>query len=122
HHGLFMQPKRVVNEKNPTVDSPEATGQTPDQIALNVAKVPDDLLISVADPKADDAYPIATYPCILVPKKPHSGKMARTMGARLRWCLTKGQEVSNALDYVKLPKKIQEKVLARVGELFPTSG
>jgi phosphate transport system substrate-binding protein len=121
HHGEFVQPKRVVDKKNPTEDGPDLPDATPDQIALNVDKVPDNLLISVADPKAENAYPIATYTWMLVPRESDSEKIARGLGAMLRWCLTKGQEISNDLDYVPLPAKIREKVLARVGELFPAS-
>jgi phosphate transport system substrate-binding protein len=124
-HGEFVHPKRVVDPSNATLDTSEGKlegGLTPDQIALGSAKLPKDFLISVPDPAAKNAYPIATYTWMLVLKKQRDEKVARALGEMLVWGLTQGQKISDQLDYVPLPEAITTEVLAAVRAAFPNAG
>src|SRR5262249_24542988 len=59
--GEFAHPKRLVDPNNPTLQTSGGEsegGPTPDQIALASAKLPDNFLISVANPTVAGAYPI----------------------------------------------------------------
>src|SRR5262249_53702155 len=117
-HGHFVQPKRVVDPNDPSALPPAATshghegGPTPDVIALASAKMRPALLLSAADPKAPDAYPIATYTWMLLLKEYHSEKVRRALGMMLEWGLTEGQKRSEQLDYVPLPEAVVKAALA----------
>jgi phosphate transport system substrate-binding protein len=121
-HGEFAQPKRIVDKSNPSREGPgvKLNGSlTPDQIALQSAKLPKNFLISVSDPATENAYPIATYTWMLVLKEQANEKVARALGEMLVWGLTDGQKISDELDYVPLPASISKEVLAAVRQAFP---
>jgi len=125
-HGEFVQPKRVVDAKNPTLYAPESVmKETPDVIALATAKPKDDarsgteFLFSVADPKVANAYPIATYTWLLLLGKYSDEKTSRGLGLMLRWCLGEGQKLSEQLDYVPLPVTVVQNVSQVVDATFP---
>jgi phosphate transport system substrate-binding protein len=124
-HGEFVHPKRVVDPHHPALDVSESKlegGLTPDQIALSSAKLPKDFLISVPDPAAKDAYPIATDTWMLVTRQQRDEKVARALGDMLACGLTQGQKISDQLDYVPLPEAITKEVRAAVRAAFPGAG
>lgn len=76
-----------------------------------------DVRVSITDAPGKDAYPICSFTYLLIPKKiPDPQKLAAIKGF-LRWMMTDGQGMVEALDYARLPKAvvgIEEKALAQV--------
>lgn len=89
------------------------------QAALEGAKLPDNLRVWITDPEGKDAYPIVTYTWILCFKKYADAKVAQTLKAVLKYCLTDGQSMSAELGYVPLPEKVASKVLQALDQIEP---
>jgi phosphate transport system substrate-binding protein len=87
------------------------------QAALASAKMPEDLVVWISDPKDDDAYPIVTYTWIMAYKKYAEPKKAATLKDVLAYCLTDGQKDSEALGYIPLPSRVAETVKAALGNI-----
>lgn len=85
--------------------------------ALASVELPADLRGWLADPPAQDAYPIVSYTWILARQThpdPARGAALRTL---LEWCLDKGQHVAPKLHYVPLPARVADRVRAKVATL-----
>ena len=89
------------------------------RLALEGAKIPDDLQIKVPDPSINkDAYPIVTYTWILCRRQYPSGKEAETLKAVLRYCLEdRQQEIAEQLGYIRLPNDVVERVRKAIEEI-----
>ena len=87
--------------------------------ALSGAKLPAHLRLFIPDPPGADAYPIVTMTWVLVRKEYDDEKVARTLKAVFKWCLTDGQKISDELGYVPLPESVVRKALAAVDSIKP---
>ena len=77
----------------------------------------DDLRYSVLNTSARDAYPIATFTWLLVPRSiPDPAKRA-AIAAFLHWMLTTGQKQCASLGYTPLPPEIDREELAALDTL-----
>lgn len=65
--------------------------------------MPDDFRVSITNPPAKDAYPIATFTWLLIPEHMEDAAKLRAIKDFLNWALTTGQGYAQSLDYAKLP-------------------
>jgi phosphate transport system substrate-binding protein len=80
------------------------------QAALASVTLPADLRAWLPDPDGAAAYPIVTYTWMLFYKKYGDPKMAEAIREVVKWCLTEGQKVSDAMGYIPLPSQVVEVV------------
>jgi len=80
------------------------------QEALNATEMPSDLVAWLPDPASKNSYPIVTYTWLLCYKKYDAKRKADALKDVINYCLTKGQESSEALGYVPLSEKVVAKV------------
>jgi phosphate transport system substrate-binding protein len=95
----------------PTVESGQA--------ALAGAKLPANFRLFIADPAGADAYPIVTYTWLLLLKRYDDEKVTRTVKKMVRYALTEGQQISESLGYIPLPRGVTDRVLAAVERIRP---
>ncbi|MCI0682960.1 MAG: phosphate ABC transporter substrate-binding protein PstS [Gemmataceae bacterium] len=79
------------------------------QSALDAVEMPTDLVAWLPDPDGKESYPIVTYTWLCCYKK-YEKKKADALKDVINYCLTKGQESSEALGYVPLSDKVVAKV------------
>lgn len=67
-----------------------------------------DFRISITDPAGADAYPIASFTWLLVPKEMTDMTKARALVEYVWWALHDGQKYCNDLAYAPLPRRVVE--------------
>ena len=78
--------------------------------ATAVAKnMPDDFRISITNAPGKEAYPISTFTWLLIPEKIEDQAKHKAITDFLRWMLTSGQDMTEALTYARLPKEVVAK-------------
>ncbi len=86
--------------------------------AASAAKdMPEDFRVSITNAPGKDAYPIATFTWLLIPDKIQDPAKHRAITDFLKWMLTSGQNMTEALSYARLPKEVvakEEKAIAKV--------
>jgi len=78
--------------------------------AARGVKIPDDYRISITNSPNKDAYPIATFTWLLIPKKsqdPNKGKVIKDF---LSWMIDDGEKMVESLSYAPLPPELQGRV------------
>ena len=65
-----------------------------------------DFRISITDPEGAQAYPIASFTWLLVPKEMTDATKARTLLDFVWWATHAGQQFNEALAYAKLPARV----------------
>lgn len=73
-----------------------------------------DFRISITDPAGADAYPIASFTWILVPKEMTDATKAEALVHYLWWALHDGQKDCNDLAYAPLPRRVVQLEEARL--------
>ncbi|MGB0722762.1 MAG: phosphate ABC transporter substrate-binding protein PstS [Gammaproteobacteria bacterium] len=69
-----------------------------------------DLRAFIYDPAGADAYPIASMTWLLIPQKQDPAK-AKALRDLVKYCVTDGQKIADAMGYIPLPKNVVETVL-----------
>ena len=85
--------------------------------AADGVKIPADYRVSITNSPNKNAYPIATFTWLLVPKKspdPNKGKILKDF---LGWMINDGENMVQALDYAPLPQELQSRVKTTIGTL-----
>jgi phosphate transport system substrate-binding protein len=85
--------------------------------AANGVKIPDDYRVSITNSPNKDAYPIATFTWLLVPKKTSDANKAKVLKDFLSWMLEDGEKMVESLDYAPLPQDLQGRVKKTVSSL-----
>lgn len=85
--------------------------------AANGVKIPDDYRVSITNSPNKDAYPIATFTWLLVPKKPSDANKGKIIKDFLAWMIDDGEKMTDQLDYAPLPQPLQERVKKTVSSL-----
>jgi phosphate ABC transporter phosphate-binding protein len=70
-----------------------------------------DFRVSITDPPAKDAYPIATYTFLLLPEQMEDKNKKSALLVLVRWMLTSGQKKCSALGYAPLPMDVAKRAL-----------
>jgi phosphate transport system substrate-binding protein len=78
------------------------------------ANMPDDFRVSITDAPGKGAYPISSFTWLLVPTKIADPAKRRAITDFLKWMLTDGQKMAEALHYAPLPKAVVEKELKAI--------
>ena len=86
--------------------------------AAAVAKfMPDDFRVSITNPEGKAAYPIASFPWLLIPAKFTDTAKRDVVKDFLKWMMTDGQQSCEALSYAKLPKEIVAKEMKAIAQI-----
>jgi len=86
--------------------------------AAGAAKeIPDDFRVSITNAPGKDAYPISSFTWLLIPAKIDDGVKRKSITDFLRWMLTDGQKMTEALDYAQLPKPIVAKEMNAISKI-----
>jgi phosphate transport system substrate-binding protein len=86
--------------------------------AAGAAKeMPEDFRVSITNAPGRNTYPIATFTWLLIPQRIEDAAKRKAITDFLRWMLTSGQEMTEALSYAKLPRAVvakEEKAIDKV--------
>ena len=80
--------------------------------ALAGAEFPENMLLWVSDPEAENAYPIVTYTWMIFSKKYDDPKKAAALQKMIAYGLGEGQKIATKAGYIELPGPVVEKVQA----------
>jgi phosphate transport system substrate-binding protein len=113
----------AIQNKMPYADLKNAAGEfvkpTLESVtaALATADVPDDFRFSMTNAPGKDAYPIAGATWLLVYQDQKDAAKGTKLVEFLKWALTKGEAMANALDYAPLPPALGQRVMKRIDEI-----
>jgi phosphate transport system substrate-binding protein len=79
--------------------------------------MPDDFRVSITNADGKDAYPISTFTYLLIPEKIADAGKKKAITDFLKWMLTDGQGLTEALDYAKLPKPVVDKEMKAIAKI-----
>jgi phosphate transport system substrate-binding protein len=74
----------------------------------------DDFRVSITNAPGKDAYPIASFTYLLIPKQWKDGTKEKATVGFLDWMLNSGQTMTTQLNYAPLPDAVKEKELAAI--------
>ena len=80
-------------------------------------QMPEDFRVSITNPDAKDAYPVASFTYLLVPSKIQDPAKKKAIKDFVTWMLGDGQKMVEMLSYAQLPKQVvdmEKKALAKV--------
>ena len=83
--------------------------------AAGAAKdMPEDFRVSITNAPGRGTYPIATFTWLLIPEQIQDPAKRKDITDFLRWMLTSGQNMTEALSYAKLPKEVVAKEMKAI--------
>ena len=82
--------------------------------AASGVKMPADFRVSITNPPAKTAYPIASFTWLLIPTHPADANKGKILKDFLFWMLDQGQGMTNALSYASLPQDVVAKEKAAI--------
>jgi phosphate transport system substrate-binding protein len=85
--------------------------------AINTAKVPDDMRLSIVNAPGAGSYPIAGVIWVLVYEKPQDVARSEKLAAFLKWADTDGQKTARELNFAPLPDNLRRRVLGVIGSI-----
>ncbi|MDQ2839578.1 MAG: phosphate ABC transporter substrate-binding protein PstS [Acidobacteriota bacterium] len=80
-------------------------------------RMPDDFRVSITDPQARDAYPIATFTWLLIPEHVADPVKSQAIKDFLSWALTTGQGLAPSLDYATIPRALIAKEQGAIAKI-----
>jgi phosphate transport system substrate-binding protein len=81
------------------------------------AAMPDDFRVSITNADGKDVYPISTFTWLLIPEKIADAGKKKAITDFLKWMLTDGQTLTEALDYAKLPRPVVDKEMKAIAKI-----
>ncbi len=85
--------------------------------AVPARDIPDDFRVSITNPPAAGAYPIASFTYWLVPARIPDPARKQAITDFLEWMLTSGQRQAGALGYVALPDAVVARERASIAKI-----
>jgi len=79
--------------------------------------MPEDFRVSITNAEGSDAFPISTFTWLLIPEKIADAGKKKAITDFLKWMLTDGQNMTEALDYAKLPKLVVDKEMKAIAKI-----
>jgi len=82
-----------------------------------VKTMPADFRVSITNAAGKDVYPISSFTWLLIPSKIQDPAKKKVIVDFLRWMLTDGQNMVEALSYARLPKEVvamEQKAIAQI--------
>ncbi len=96
---------------SPTLESVTAAA------AAAAASMPPDFRVSITDPAAAEAYPIASFTWLLVPSQIADAEKGQAIVGFLGWMLGDGQGYAKALGYAPLPAAVVAMERTAIGKV-----
>jgi phosphate transport system substrate-binding protein len=81
------------------------------------AKMQSDVRISITDAPGAESYPICSFTYLLIPQNIKDSAKRQTVQNFLRWMLSDGQGMVEALDYARLPKAVVSIEMRHISEI-----
>lgn len=81
------------------------------------ANMPADFRVSITNPSGAAAYPISSYTWLLVPERIADGRKGQILVGFLKWMISDGQKMVEALSYASLPEAVvamEQKAIDRI--------
>lgn len=72
---------------------------------------------SIVDASGANSYPICGYSWVMLYKKPKDRQRGALVKAVMEWLVTKGQADAESVDYVPLPKNVQQQALKIISQI-----
>lgn len=72
---------------------------------------------SIVDSGCAQCYPVSGYSWVVLYKKPADAQRAAIVKPLMSWLVTAAQPIAKTVDYVPLPKNVQETALHVIGEM-----
>jgi phosphate transport system substrate-binding protein len=86
--------------------------------AASAAKnMPADFRVSITNAAGKDAYPISSFTWLLVPSKIKDPMKKKAMTDFIKWAVTDGQNMLEALAYAKLPKEVVDMEIKAIAKI-----
>jgi phosphate transport system substrate-binding protein len=85
--------------------------------AAGVKMSPNDFRVSITNSSGKDAYPIASFTYLLIPRQWKDQTKQKVMVDFLDWMLNSGQSMTTQLNYAPLPAAVKEKAIQAVKEI-----
>jgi phosphate transport system substrate-binding protein len=85
--------------------------------AACAARIPGDFRVSIATAHGNDSYPISSFTWLLVPEEVVDPATKRAITGYLRWILSDGQKMPEAIGYASLPHDLQARELAAIAKI-----
>lgn len=85
--------------------------------ASSAQNMPADFRISITNPAAKDAYPIASFTWLLIPAHVSDRKKGAALKTFLYWGLTDGQNLTEPLAYARIPQSVVDKEILAMKQL-----
>src|SRR5262249_14225475 len=82
-----------------------------------VKHMPPDFRVSITNAHGSDAYPIASFTWLLIPSKISDPEKRNTINDFLKWMLTDGQKMVEALSYPRLPAEVVAMETKAIGQI-----
>jgi phosphate transport system substrate-binding protein len=79
--------------------------------------MPDDFRVSITNAASPNAYPISSFTWMLIPSVITDDAQREAIISFIRWGLTKGQDLLEALDYARLPAPVIAKEEAAISRI-----
>jgi phosphate transport system substrate-binding protein len=85
--------------------------------AATGVEIPDDFRISITNPDAADAYPIASFTWMLLYQHPSDQARGKAMVEFMKWALAGGQTFAPSLGYAPLPQAVVAKEVQALAKI-----
>jgi phosphate transport system substrate-binding protein len=86
--------------------------------AAEAAKtMPDDFRVSITNAPGKNAYPISSFTWLLIPSQIENPAKRSAITGVLKWMLTDGQKMTEALSYAPLPAEVVKKETQSIGQI-----
>jgi phosphate transport system substrate-binding protein len=72
-------------------------------------EIPDDFRVSITNAPGATSYPVSSFTWLLIPSKIPDAAKREAIKGFLKWMLTDGQKLTEALSYAQLPKLVETK-------------
>jgi phosphate transport system substrate-binding protein len=86
-------------------------------VTLRENELPDDMRLTMPDPKGTDSYPLVTLAWALVPSDSAASQRNPEAIRFLKWCLEDGQQHAPDLGYAELPSEVTTQCLTALNEI-----
>jgi phosphate transport system substrate-binding protein len=99
----------------------DATSAAAGELGEQLRQHPD-FRMSIVNAPGAQAYPIASFTYLLVPRQIDDCGKARAVVELVRWSLTQGGDIARQLHYAPLPESVRAPVLQAVGTVTCGAG
>ena len=103
--------------KNASGNFVKASLESTTAAAASAKMAPNDFRVSITNASGKDAYPIASFTYLLIPKQWTDGSKKAAVAGLLQWILDSGEGMVTQLNYAPLPKEVAERERAVLKQL-----